>query len=73
MARSNSPQDVKQLQLVITAQKGVALDLDTLGRDSKTQSKELYIWGQEQAEDLKDGQSRPRALRPARSLLSTRQ
>jgi len=52
-----SPQvrpDARQLQLVITSQKGVALDFDAISRDSKSHSKELYLWGQDQTEDVKD-------------------
>ncbi|KDQ13701.1 hypothetical protein BOTBODRAFT_55936 [Botryobasidium botryosum FD-172 SS1] len=44
----------RQLLLTISAQKGVALDLSGLGRDSQMFSKEYYHWGQEQGEDLKD-------------------
>jgi len=42
------------IQRIITTEKGVALDLDSLARDAKTQSKELYTWGQEEDVDLKD-------------------
>ncbi|EDR15014.1 uncharacterized protein LACBIDRAFT_291511 [Laccaria bicolor S238N-H82] len=42
------------VQKVITAEKGVAIDFDSVSRDSKAQSKELYTWGQSEAEDLKD-------------------
>ncbi|KAB5594217.1 Sphingolipid long chain base-responsive protein LSP1 [Ceratobasidium theobromae] len=52
-----SPQvrpDARQLQLVITSQKGLALDFDAVSRESKGHSKELYLWGQEQVEDVKD-------------------
>ncbi|KAF8609098.1 hypothetical protein BDV93DRAFT_464091, partial [Ceratobasidium sp. AG-I] len=52
-----SPQvrpDARQLQMVITSQKGVALDYEAVSRDSKSHSKELYLWGQEQVEDVKD-------------------
>lgn len=44
------------VQRIITAEKGVALDVDSLARSSKAQSKELYSWGQEEAVDLKDGE-----------------
>ena len=44
------------LQRVITTEKGVALDLDSLARDAKAQSKELYTWGQAEGADLKDGE-----------------
>jgi hypothetical protein len=46
---------VSPVQKIITSEKGVALDFDNISRDSKTQSKELYTWGQGEAEDLKDG------------------
>ncbi|KAG1757504.1 Eisosome component PIL1-domain-containing protein [Suillus lakei] len=42
------------VQRIITSEKGVAIDCDALARDAKTQSKELYTWGQTQPEDLKD-------------------
>ncbi|KAG2366596.1 Eisosome component PIL1-domain-containing protein [Suillus spraguei] len=42
------------VQRIITSEKGVAIDCDALARDSKTQSKELYTWGQAQPEDIKD-------------------
>jgi hypothetical protein len=43
------------VQKIITAEKGVAIDFDSVSRDSKTQSKELYTWGQGEAEDIRDG------------------
>jgi hypothetical protein len=48
--RSTSP-----VQKIITTSKGVSIDLDSLSRDSKAQSKELYTWGQTEDEDIKDG------------------
>ncbi|KIM85261.1 hypothetical protein PILCRDRAFT_817260 [Piloderma croceum F 1598] len=45
---------VSPVQKIITAEKGVALDFDNISTDSKTQSKELYTWGQGEAQDLKD-------------------
>ncbi|KAI0673489.1 Eisosome component PIL1-domain-containing protein [Trametes maxima] len=45
---------VTPVQKIITAQKGIALDLDNVSRDAHTQSKELYTWGQTQHDDLKD-------------------
>lgn len=39
--------------MIITAQKGVSLDFDAAGRDAKTQSKELYLWGQSQDDGIK--------------------
>ncbi|KAJ2913389.1 hypothetical protein MD484_g7027, partial [Candolleomyces efflorescens] len=41
-------------QKIITAEKGLALDYDNVARESKAQSKELYTWGQTEADDLKD-------------------
>jgi len=46
--------DARQLQMVITSQKGLALDFEAVSRDSKSHSKELYLWGQEQVDDVKD-------------------
>ncbi|KAI0330538.1 hypothetical protein GY45DRAFT_1217516, partial [Cubamyces sp. BRFM 1775] len=45
---------VTPVQKIITAQKGVALDFDSVGRDAHAQSKELYTWGQNEDEDIKD-------------------
>jgi hypothetical protein len=39
---------------MVTASKGVALDFDSVARDSKASSKEMYVWGQAEAEDVKD-------------------
>ena len=49
--RSTSP-----VQKIITVEKGIALDFESLSRDAKAQSKELYTWGQNEDEDLKDGE-----------------
>ncbi|KAH9847364.1 Eisosome component PIL1-domain-containing protein [Lenzites betulinus] len=45
---------VTPAQKIVTSQKGVALDLDNLGRDVHAQSKELYTWGQTENDDIKD-------------------
>ena len=42
------------IQKVITTEKSVALDSETLSRDAKYQSKELFTWGRNESEDLKD-------------------
>ncbi|KAJ7225454.1 Eisosome component PIL1-domain-containing protein [Mycena pura] len=42
------------VQRIITIEKGVAIDLDSLSRDAKAQSKELYTWGQGEDADIKD-------------------
>ncbi|KAF8761603.1 Eisosome component PIL1 [Rhizoctonia solani] len=52
-----SPQvrpDARQLQLLITSQKGLSLDYEAVSRESKGHSKELYLWGQDQVDDVKD-------------------
>ena len=43
------------IQRIITLEKGLSIDFENLSRDAKSQSKELYTWGQSEAEDLKDG------------------
>lgn len=63
VARSASP-----VQKIITTEKGVAIDFDSVSRDSKTQSKELYTWGQGEAQDLKDGACFP-IIRPDTVLI----
>jgi hypothetical protein len=47
---------VSPVQKIITTEKGVAIDFDSVSRDSKAQSKELYTWGQGEAADVKDGE-----------------
>jgi len=42
------------VQKIITAEKGVTLDVESLSRDAQAQSKELYTWGQTQQPDVKD-------------------
>ncbi|KAI0067718.1 hypothetical protein BV25DRAFT_1952282 [Artomyces pyxidatus] len=42
------------IQKLITTEKGVALDFDSVNRDAQAQSKELYMWGQTEASDVKD-------------------
>ena len=49
--RSSTP----PVQKIITSAKGVALDYDTVARDSQAHSKELYLWGQGEGDDIKDG------------------
>jgi len=50
---------VSPVQKIITSEKGVAIDFDSVSRDAKTQSKELYTWGQTEAADLRDGACAP--------------
>lgn len=45
----------RQVQLAITAQKSLSLQFEAAGRDAQVYSKELYLWGQDQPEDIKDG------------------
>ncbi|KAH9175368.1 Eisosome component PIL1/LSP1 [Lactarius sanguifluus] len=42
------------VQKIITAEKGVSLDFESLSRDAQAQSKELYMWGQNEQADVKD-------------------
>ncbi|KAF9465078.1 Eisosome component PIL1-domain-containing protein [Collybia nuda] len=42
------------VQKIITSEKSVAIDFDSVARDAKSQSKELYTWGQNEPEDLRD-------------------
>ncbi|KAJ7169947.1 Eisosome component PIL1-domain-containing protein [Mycena filopes] len=42
------------VQRIIHIEKGVALSADAFARDAKSQSKELYTWGQSEDPDLKD-------------------
>ena len=47
--------DSTPYQRLITASKGVVMDYDNVAKDTKAGSKELYVWGQTETEDLKDG------------------
>ncbi|KAF8640870.1 hypothetical protein AX17_000518 [Amanita inopinata Kibby_2008] len=42
------------VQKIITAEKGVSIAFDSVARDSKFQSKELYVWGQTETQDIQD-------------------
>ncbi|KAF5311825.1 hypothetical protein D9619_003202 [Psilocybe cf. subviscida] len=46
--------NVSPIQKIVTSEKGVVIDYDNASRNSKAQSKELYTWGQSEADDLKD-------------------
>ncbi|KAH8120425.1 Eisosome component PIL1-domain-containing protein [Phellopilus nigrolimitatus] len=46
--------NVGPVQRIITTQKGVALDFNSVAKDAKSQSKELYMWGQHGDADIKD-------------------
>jgi len=54
LCRSGGGKDVRQLQLIITGQNGIILDLEKQGQDEKAVSKELYLWGQTEDTDIKD-------------------
>ncbi|KAH9950461.1 Eisosome component PIL1-domain-containing protein [Amylocystis lapponica] len=45
---------VSPLQRIVTSQKGVAIDFDSVSRDSHAHSKELYMWSQREDDDIKD-------------------
>ncbi|KAH0590664.1 Sphingolipid long chain base-responsive protein LSP1 [Termitomyces sp. J132] len=42
------------VQKIITIEKSVAIDFESIARDAKSQSKELYTWGQAEPADLMD-------------------
>ena len=44
------------MQKIITSGKGIAIDYDAVARDSQAHSKEIYLWGQEEDTDIKDGE-----------------
>jgi hypothetical protein len=44
------------VQRIITTSKGVSIDFDSVARDAHGQSKEFYLWGQNEGEDIKDGE-----------------
>ncbi len=48
---------MRHLQVLITNAKGVTLDYEGVGRDSKALSKDFFLWGQDQEEDIRDGES----------------
>lgn len=58
--------DSTPYQRMITTSKGVIMDFDSLAKDAKANSKELYVWGQTETDDLKDGASRPPRRSPPR-------
>ena len=47
--------DSTPYQRLITTSKGIVMDHDNVARDAKANSKELYMWGQTESDDLKDG------------------
>ena len=47
--------DSTPYQRLVTTSKGVIMDYDNVARDAKANSKELYMWGQTETDDLKDG------------------
>ncbi|KAL5518845.1 LSP1 [Sanghuangporus vaninii] len=63
--------NVSPVQRIITSQKGVVLDFESAAKDAKSQSKELYMWGQDQDEDLKDVTDRLAYLNFVNGALST--
>jgi len=42
------------VQKIITQEKGVAIDFESLSRNAQSQSKELFMWGQHEQSDVKD-------------------
>lgn len=53
--RSCNLSTTSPLQKIVTAEKGVALDFQGVSSDIQSQSKELYLWGQREQADVKDG------------------
>ena len=47
--------DSTPYQRLITTSKGLVMDHDNVAKDAKANSKELYMWGQTETDDLKDG------------------
>jgi len=47
--------DSTPYQRLVTTSKGIVMDYDNVARDAKANSKELYMWGQGETDDLKDG------------------
>lgn len=43
------------VQKIVTTAKGVAIDYDNVSRETQAYSKELYVWGQTEQDDVKDG------------------
>ncbi|KAH9968955.1 Eisosome component PIL1-domain-containing protein [Russula dissimulans] len=58
-------------QRIITLEKGITLDFQSLSLDSKSQSKELYLWGQHEASDVKDVSDRLAFLNYVSGALAT--
>ena len=62
LSRSKSPPSTTgPIQKIITTEKGIALDFDSVNRNAQAHSKELYTWGQNEAPDVRDSQSTPRS------------
>ena len=47
--------DSSPYQRLVTTLKGLVIDHDNVAKDAKAASKELYMWGQTESDDLKDG------------------
>ena len=50
--------DSTPYQRMITTSKGIVMDFDNVSKNAKANSKELYMWGQTETEDIKDSESR---------------
>jgi hypothetical protein len=53
--------DSTPYQRMVTTSKGVIMDFESVAKDAKANSKELYTWGRTETDDLKDGE--PGSLR----------
>jgi hypothetical protein len=59
------------VQKIITAGKGVAIDYGSVSRSAQSHSKELYLWGHAEADDLRDVTDRLAHLHFLNGTLST--
>ncbi len=50
---------MRHVQVLITDAKGIALDYQGVGKDAQSLSKDFYLWGQDQEEDVKDSELAP--------------
>lgn len=51
--------DSTPYQRLVTTSKGITLDFESVAKDAKANSKELYMWGQAETDDLKDSECTP--------------
>ena len=59
------------VQRIVTTAKGVAIDYDNVSRDAQGFSKEFYLWGQTDNDDVKDGMLHSMGVPPCTKLSSS--